>query len=161
MEAAEGVCNLKDELDVFTGIETLLNNSLLRQIRSVSDEPRFDMLQTIRDFALEKVAAAGDMTELRWSHCNYFAQLAGSEMGAGNLGAESVFWLKRYDEEHDNLRLALDWVIQHEEDFPAAMPMIFPMAWFWYRYGYLQEGRKWIERVDKNTQGLGDSPPRS
>ena len=59
LDAAEEICNPTGEIDVFSGIEALLNNSLLRQVQSVSDEPRFDMLQTIREYALEKAAEAG------------------------------------------------------------------------------------------------------
>ncbi len=76
LEAVEAVCNPEGEIDVFFGIETLLNSSLLRQVRTVSDEPRFDMLQTIRDYALEKAEQAGIVAELHWAHCRYFAQLA-------------------------------------------------------------------------------------
>jgi predicted ATPase/Tfp pilus assembly protein PilF len=161
LDAAEGVCNPTGEIDVFSGVETLLNNSLLRQVTSVSDEPRFDMLQTIRDYALEKAAEAGVLGEMQVSHCNYFAELVGGGMDEGIFGAQSVMVLQRINEEHDNLRVALKWALGREEGIQPAMAMIFPLEWFWYRYGHLQEGLEWTERAMAATAGLGDSPARA
>ncbi|MGB3717173.1 MAG: tetratricopeptide repeat protein [Candidatus Promineifilaceae bacterium] len=161
LEAAEGVCNPSGELDVFSGIEILLNNSLLRQVKSVGDEPRFDILQTVRDYAREKGEEAGIVADLRRAHCFYYAQLAGSGMGAGVFGAQSVFWLQRLDEEHDNFRAALLWAEQHEEGIPLASAMMTQLTWFWYRYGHLQEGSEWTERILEVTNELGDSPVRA
>ena len=75
LEAAEEVCNLSGKIDIFSGIEFLLDNSLLRQVQSVNEEPRFDMLQTIREFAIEKAEEAGVVDEVRWAHCEYFSAL--------------------------------------------------------------------------------------
>jgi tetratricopeptide (TPR) repeat protein len=159
LEAAENVCNPTGEVDVFTGIETLLNNSLLRRVASASDEPRFDMLQTIRDYALEKAETAGITAGLCKAHCVYFAGLAESELGPGIYGAQSVLYLERFEEEHDNYRAALLWALEHEEDIPLAVAMITPgLFWFWYRHGHLREGRDWTMRVAEKSQGLGDSP---
>ena len=159
LEAAESVCNPTGEVDVFTGIEALLNSSLLRRVESVSDEPRFDMLQTIRDYALEKAEEAGITEELHRAHCEYFAGLAAGEMGPGIYSAQSVMWLQRFDEEHDNLRVVLSWGLQHEECLPLAVTMLVPgLFWFWYRYGHLQEGGEWTERALRVTEKLDDSP---
>jgi non-specific serine/threonine protein kinase len=155
------VGNPTGEIDVFSSVETLLNSSLLRQVRSVSDEPRFDMLQTIRDYALEKAAGAGTLSEMRWTHCNYFAEVAARELGPEMMGADSAIVLQRLEEEHDNLRIALNWALEHAEGTQAAIAMMLPLAWFWYRYGHLQEGREWTERAVDLTAGLGDSPVRA
>jgi predicted ATPase len=162
LDAAEEICKPIGEIDVFSGVESLLNNSLLRQVRSVSDEPRFDMLQIIRDYALEKAAEAGMMTELHWVHCNLFTRLAGGGMGEGVFGAESGMWLQRYDEEHDNFRVALSWALQHpNEGIPSVIIMMSQLNWFWYRYGYLQEGSEWSEHTIAATEGMGDSLARA
>ncbi len=159
LESAEGVCQAMGEIDVFTGIETLLNNSLLRQVTSVGDEPRFDMLQTIRDYALEKAEESGILPELRWAHCGYFAQVAAeSEV----FGAQSLMWLKRIEEEADNFRAALTWALQHpEEGVMAVITIMSPLTWYWFRYGYLQEGSDWTERTLQATEAFGDSPARA
>jgi predicted ATPase/Tfp pilus assembly protein PilF len=162
LEAAEDVSKPVDGIDIFPGIEVLLNNSLLRQVRSASDEPRFDMLQTIREYALEKATAAGILDELRRAHCDYFTRLAGSAMGEGVYGAQSTMWLQRYDEEHDNYRLALSWALEHPDQ--GAQPVIVMMrqlTWFWFRYGYLQEGSEWTERMLAATEGMGDAIPHA
>ncbi len=125
LEAAEGVCNLAGELDVFSGIESLINNSLLRQVQSVSAEPRFDMLQTLREYALEKAMEAGELAELHAAHCDYFTRLAGGVIGTGVFGSESASWLQRFEEEHDNFRVALSWALEQGEEgvFPVVSMM--------------------------------------
>ena len=160
LDAAEEICTGLD-IDVFSGIETLLNNSLLRQVKSVSDEPRFDMLLTIREYALEKAEETGIMDELRWAHCGYFTQMAEQNFGEGIYGSDSALWLKRYKEEHDNIRAALSWALDHPEKGLQMMIAMMPqITWFWFRHGYLQEGNEWTERTLAITNGMGDSPPR-
>ncbi len=162
LEAAEEICESMGEVDIFSGIESLLNNSLLRQVRSVSNEPRFDMLQTIREYALEKSGEAGIMTELSWAHCGYFSQMASVGLGDGTFGPESVIWLQRYEEEHDNFRAALSWALQNpDQGVQLVITMMMQLIWFWYRYGYLQEGREWTERTLAATEGMGVSPVRA
>ncbi|MGB7876459.1 MAG: tetratricopeptide repeat protein [Anaerolineales bacterium] len=158
LEAAEGVCNPDEEMDIFSGIETLLISSLLRQVESVSDEPRFDMLQTIRDYALEKLEEAGITAEMQMAHCDYFTQLAQS---ADVYGSQSMIWLQRLREEHDNYRAALAWAMGHEESIPAAVVMMEPLLWFWFRYGHLQEGVEWTKQIMAATTGMGLSPLRA
>ena len=162
LEAAEAVCNPRGEIDVFAGIETLLNSSLLRPVRSVTDEPRFDMLQTIRDYALEQAEEAGLTAELRAAHGNYFARLVAHDMGQGIFSADSVLWLRRFDEERDNFRLTLAWAIGEMEAVhaPLAVGIMFQMSWYWYRYGHLQEGREWTTRALEATAGMAGSPIR-
>ena len=161
LDAAEAICK-SEEIDVFSGIETLLNNSLLRLVRSVSDEPRFDMLQIIRQYSLEKAGEIGIIDELHWAHCEYFSGLMTSSLGEGGYGVDSVMWLQRYDEEHDNFRQALSWALAHpEEGIQLVIAMMPQLTWFWFRYGYLQEGSEWTERTLAVTEGMGDSPPRA
>lgn len=160
LEAAEAVGNAAGDVDVFSGIETLLNNSLLRRVPSFSEEPRFDMLQTIRDYALEKATEMGVRSELSWAHCQYFAGLAEGAT-EGVYGSDSMVWLQRCEEDHDNLRAALAWAMEHEEGAPLVVALLTPLAWFWFRYGHLQEGRQWMERALAATDGWGDSPLRA
>jgi predicted ATPase/Tfp pilus assembly protein PilF len=162
LEAAEEICKPIDEMDVFAGVESLLNNSMLRQVRSITDEPRFDMLQMIREYALEKASQAGIMAEIHWAHLDVFTQLMVSAMTGGVFGAESVLWLQRYEEEHDNFRLALSWALEHpDEGIQPVITMMTQLTWFWYRYGHLQEGSEWTERILVATEGMGESPARA
>lgn len=162
LEAAEAICDPMGASEVFSGVESLLDNNLLRRVDSVDDEPRLEMLQTIREYALERASGEGILDDLRRAHSWYFMQLAGTKQGAGVYGSESGFWLKRYEEEHDNFRLALQWAYEHqEESLPAAIALLSQLSWFWYRHGYLQEGTEWMERVLEATEGMGDSMVRA
>jgi predicted ATPase len=161
LDAAEEIFKADEEIDVFSKIESLLDNSLLRQVHSVSDEPRFDMLQIIREYALEKAEEKGVIAELRWAHLAYFTHITEIGMGEGGYGVESGIWLQRYEEEHDNFRAALNWAMQYPEQgtFPV-MVMMGQLNWFWYRYGYLQEGSEWTQRTLEATEEMGESIPR-
>jgi predicted ATPase/class 3 adenylate cyclase len=147
LESAGAICNSDSELDVYLGVEKLLENNLLRQADSVSDEPRFDMLQTIRDYAGEKLTVAGEQDDLRRAHGLHFSQQA-ELMGLHVYGAEAVSWLERIDEEHDNFRAALVWALSIPEGLPAAVQICMGLFWFWYRYGHFHEGREWCERTE-------------
>jgi predicted ATPase len=161
LDAAEEICTSAGEIDVFSTIEILLDNSLLRQVQSITDEPRFDMLQTIREYALEKAEEKGMIDELRWAHLGYFTHLTEIGMGEGGYGVESGMWLERYEEEHDNFRTALNWAMQYpEQGTLPVMVMMSQLNWFWYRYGYLQEGSEWTQRTLDATEGMGESIPR-
>ncbi|MEJ2147796.1 MAG: tetratricopeptide repeat protein, partial [Acidobacteriota bacterium] len=162
LDAAETLCRPMDAEEVFSGVETLLDNSMLRQVDSVGDEPRFEMLQTLREYALEQAEAEGVVEELRRVHCGYFTQMTLENKGVGVFGAESGFWLKRYEEEHDNFRLALTWAFDHPQTgAQSAIAMMSQLTWFWYRRGYLPEGNEWTKRAVVLTEPLGDCYERA
>ncbi len=161
LEAAAGVCNKDGAIDVFSGVETLLNNSLLRRVKSAGHEPRFDMLQTLREYALEKTAEAGALAEMQEAHAQFYAEMAGDEMATGIGGPESVHWLQRIDEEHDNFRLALAWALEQKDRTYVAIAIMTALTWFWYRYGHLQEGSEWTERALAATEDFRDTPARA
>ncbi|MGA9531431.1 MAG: tetratricopeptide repeat protein, partial [Anaerolineales bacterium] len=162
LAAAGHVCPALDENELYDGVETLLNNSLLRQLPSVTDEPRFGMLQTIREFALEKAAETGLMEELKRAHCGYFTELASGGMDSGIYGPDSVLYMKIYEQEHDNYRQAMTWALEHpDEGVMPLLAMMTQLSWFWYRHGYLQEGSEWMQRAVEATEGMGDSPARA
>ncbi|HET7080527.1 MAG TPA: tetratricopeptide repeat protein [Chloroflexia bacterium] len=113
LAALEAVCNVDGMLgiDVLDGLERLVESSLLQQREGRDGEPRFWMLETIHEYAREKLAESGDAAALRREHALYFMRLAEK--------AGSVFWsketeesLNRLDEEHDNIRAALYWAMR-------------------------------------------------
>jgi predicted ATPase/class 3 adenylate cyclase len=157
LESAEAVCNPNGALDVFAGIETLLRNSLLRQVESPDDEPRFDMLLTIRDYAVEKLEAAGELTVWRAAHARYFAQRAIEEWPL-LYGPEALATLKRTETDHDNYRAALSAGLEPGGDLLGAGWVSIFLLWFWYRRGYMQEGRVWSERLISATEAVGGIP---
>lgn len=152
LETAEAVCNPDGAIDVFAVIETLLRNSLLRQVEWDFDEPRFDMLQTIRDYALEKLAESGETATLRGAHGDYFAREA-MEKWAHMMGENALERLAYLEAEHDNYRAAIAWGLEPGNDLSVASRICVFQTWFWYRHGHFHEGREWSERVARATEG--------
>ncbi|MEO7911479.1 MAG: tetratricopeptide repeat protein [Roseiflexaceae bacterium] len=148
LEAAEAVGqNLA--LDVVDGIESLAQKSLLRE-QSDQDEPRFFMLETIREYALEQLAAHGEAAEVQQHHSAHFLELV--ERAEPELtGADQELWVKRLDRDNDNLRAALDWALEREDGTIAAR--LCGALWrFWDMRGYISEGRQRLEgALSRNT----------
>ena len=89
----------------------MLDKSLLQQIEQEEEEPRLLMLETIREYGLEVLAAAGEIEITRQAHAMYFLDLA--EKAEQSLQVHSKpMWLERLDREHDNLRAALRWSLE-------------------------------------------------
>jgi predicted ATPase/class 3 adenylate cyclase len=143
--AIEAVCNAEGDLsvDALEGVSSLLDNSLLRQEEGLEGEPRFVMLETIREFALEKLVESGDAGAIKRAHAECFLALA-EEAEPRMWGPEDAVWLDRLEREHDNMRAALSWAIEHEEA-TLALRLGGALRWFWHMGGYYAEGRRWLE----------------
>jgi non-specific serine/threonine protein kinase len=125
--------------DLLDALEALVDKSLLLR-RDQDVEPRFAMLQTIRDYARERLDQAGDAGGVRQRHFAYYAGLAGD--AARNLRArDQLVWLERLDREHDNLRAALDWAATSPESVERGLVTASQLGWFWYLRGHRREGR--------------------
>ena len=159
LDAAEAVCNSNDQLDVFTGIENLLNNSLLKLASSNNDEPRFELLQTIRDYALEKLVDTGELDDLRGRHAAYFDQKS-NEIMWDLYSSSSVDLLGFLERDQDNYRAALTWSLEVPDRVGVGIQIAFRIFWFWYRYGHFHEGREWCERLLSRTGEMGIHPLR-
>ena len=102
------------------------------------------MLETIREYALERLGVSGEQAALRQAHADYY--LALMEQAAPELrGPHTVAWLDRLEAEHDNLRAALGWALEQGEA-GIALRLAETVAWFWSLRGYLDEGRRWMTR---------------
>jgi predicted ATPase/class 3 adenylate cyclase len=146
LEQLEAVCGPADEIggDVLERVSQLLDNSLIRQL-DADAEPRFRMLVTIREFALEKLVASDELAAIRRRHRNAYLALA--ERAAPEIqGNDQRRWLDLLELEHDNLRAALECAIS-EGAVDEASRLIFALWRFWQVRGYLREGRTWAERV--------------
>jgi predicted ATPase/DNA-binding CsgD family transcriptional regulator len=145
LEAAESVCTAIDEppVDILDGLTSLIDKSLLRQVEQAGGEPRVRMLQTIREYALECLAASGEAMQIQNAHAVYYLALA-EEAEPRLTSGEQRLWLDRLEAEHDNLRAALRWSLEQGE---SAMALRLGGAlWpFWHVRGYLSEGRRWLE----------------
>jgi len=143
-EAVDVVANADGSLDVFGGLERLLEQSLLRQDVGPEGEPRFSLLETIREFGLEQLEARGESADAHARHAGFFLTLA-EEAGAALHGPTQRAWLERLETEHDNIRAALGWSLTQEPK--TALRFGAALFWFWYYRGHLTEGRDWIERA--------------
>jgi predicted ATPase/Tfp pilus assembly protein PilF len=156
-EALEGVCNYdgKLEIDLLEGIESLVSQSLLQKRQGPDGEPRFWMLETIHEYAREKLVESGEEEALKREHALYFMELA-EEAEPHLAGAKQQEWLNRLEDEHDNLRYALKWAREQAEGGDALAPgTLEPVEiglrtagamWrFWYVRGYFSEGREQLQ----------------
>jgi len=147
LEAAEAVCNTKNdlEIDLLEGMASMVDKSLMQQIDQSEGESRFVMLETIREYSLEKLNAGGEETSIRRAHAAYLLVLA--EEGASDApDAERSDWLNRLEVEHDNLRTALDWLIESGEA-EWSLRLGGALFRFWETREYLAEGRDFLGRV--------------
>ncbi len=146
LEMAETVCGPSDEIggDVVELIGELLDQSLVR-LDETTDEPRFAMLETIREYAAEMLQQRGESDVMAARHAAAMLDLA--QLAAPHLsGAEQRVWLERLEREHDNLRAALDWATARPEPTLGAR-LAFALWRFWQQRGYLNEGRSRIEAM--------------
>ena len=122
LSAIEELCGGTGDasMDVLDGIEALQRNSLLQLEETADEEPRFRMLETIREYGLERLAASGEEEELRRRHADYYLAFA-EEAARGIYTPATALWLDRLEADHDNLRAALRWCIEHRQrrDGPA------------------------------------------
>jgi predicted ATPase/DNA-binding SARP family transcriptional activator len=153
LEAAEAVCDPGGELgiDVLDGMASLVDKSLIRQQERAEGEPRFEMLETVREYALVRLEADRSAQEVRRRHSEYFVQLA-EQARDGLEGPHQQRWLERLEEEHANLRAVLARLLDQRRT-EHAMRVVSGMWSFWLIRGHLREGQRWSEEV------LGQADP--
>jgi predicted ATPase len=139
LDVIESICAEADAgMTVVDGLQELMDQSLLRQLPAPGP-PRYLMLETIREFAAERLAGTPEAARLRGAHAAAFLGLA--EQATGPLtGLGQREWLERLDVEHNNIRAAIDW--HRQEDPPAALRLAATMSWFWSLHGHYTEGRQ-------------------
>jgi tetratricopeptide (TPR) repeat protein len=143
LEAAEAVCDRSDlELDVIDGLASLVDKSLVRA--SAADADRFTMLETIREFASERLEESADAEALKGRHANYFCALA-EEAEPSLLGSDQRKTLDALDREHDNLRAAMKFALHHEPR--SGLRIAASLRRFWWIRGYLSEGQLWLSEA--------------
>jgi predicted ATPase/transcriptional regulator with XRE-family HTH domain len=131
--------------NILRGMASLVNSSLLLQRDPFNGKARFDMLETIREFALEKLMASGQAELIRRQHCHYFLDLAAAS-GAGLRSSEQKQWLERLKLEHSNLRTALRWALA-QADVNLALAFSGSLWRYWWMHGHFSEGRDWLDKA--------------
>jgi predicted ATPase/transcriptional regulator with XRE-family HTH domain len=129
--------------DPFEGIASLVDKSVLKQELGANDEPRFGMLETVREFALEQLAASGEEATVRARHaawCLAEAEAAGHDMQFGHHAA----WLASLDLELDNVRTAVSW-FQAAGDAQCVLQLVSGLEEFWMTRPYHAEVLEWLQ----------------
>lgn len=158
LEAAEAVCgDLPEGASMLETLASLVDKSLLQQTEELQGAPRFDMLETIREYAAERLEQAGEAADRRRAQAAYFLALA--EAAEGELvGPQQVTWLERLEREHANARAALDWALTAgAPEAERALRLSAVLARHWLIRGHWAEGRRWLEQALAATEG--QAPP--
>jgi predicted ATPase len=144
LEAIQRVANPEGGLETLDVLAELIDQSLVR-VTGGTPEPRFGMLGTMREFAVERLEASGEAGDYLARHEAYYVQLA--ERGTAALSsAEQLEWLIRFGAENDNFRAILRRAVRRN-DTAAALRMARALATYWYMRGGYSEGRGWMEQI--------------
>ncbi len=160
VDAAEAVAGWGDVAagDVAPTLFRLVEKSLVSVAPQAGPEVRYRLYLTVRQFALDRLDAAGDRDETDRRHATHFLEWA--EAGArAVIGEAHRQWMQRFDLEDDNLRAALDWALD-AGDGEVATRLGAALIWFWYWSGRFREARESLGRVNESTDAA-DSPARS
>ncbi|HSK83838.1 MAG TPA: tetratricopeptide repeat protein [Rubrobacter sp.] len=172
LEAVEAVCGSEDdkrgESSVFLEtLASLVDNSLLvsrsesSMCQEVDEQPHFTMLETIREYALERLTSSGEVEEAQRKHAQHYVELAETATPDAPTQWGRASHFARLESEHDNLQAALGWALQNLEAEMGAR-LALAVWWFWIESGYLSDGRRWIEALsalDGAGGPPGESPP--
>ncbi len=142
-------------------LAALVDKSLLQREDGRDGHSRFTMLETIREYARERLAEAGELERAQQRHLAYELALAEAAEPLLSTSDQRV-WLDRLEQDHDDLRTALAWAVDHDPE--GALRLSAALADFWLTRGHLSQGRQWIERAlasaDARAHG-GADPNRS
>jgi predicted ATPase/DNA-binding winged helix-turn-helix (wHTH) protein len=147
LEAAEAVCNTRLDLgiDTLEGLSSLVDKNLVQRVDPPHSEPRFTMLETVREYALERLAGSGEESAVRRAQAAYCLVLA--EEGNPELSPpDRARWLSRCDTELDNFRSALNWLLE-EQNLDWGFRLCLALFRFWDMREHLIEGRTYLEAI--------------
>jgi DNA-binding CsgD family transcriptional regulator len=154
LEAAEGVCaggSIRED-EVLDLLSSLVDKSLV-VFEEREGEARYRLLETVRQYAAEKLGGSGEAERVRERHAEFFLTLA-EELEPAMWGAEEGAWLSRLEAEDDNLRAALSWAIEHDAEL--GLQLTGALRWYWYWRGHYGEGRRWLDEALAKS-GVGTS----
>jgi predicted ATPase len=152
LEGVEAVCNTRRdlEIDVFDGMASLVDKSLLQQIEGTDDESRFVLLETMREYGLERLGTSGEEADTRRAHAAFCLVLA-EDCAALASDPARTDWVRMFDVEHDNFRGALEW-LTHTGNADWGLRLGAALFQFWETREHLTEGR---DRLGKLLQLAG------
>ncbi|HUE43958.1 MAG TPA: protein kinase [Candidatus Sulfotelmatobacter sp.] len=145
LEGVEAVCDAKSdlEIDLIDGMASIVDKSLVRQVEESTGDSRFIMLETMREYALEKLRASGEEPYTRRAHAAYCLVLAEEDSGSQAITKKDVH---RFESEYNNFRAALEWLTE-TGDAAWALRLGTDLFHFWEAREYLAEGRDKLVRI--------------
>jgi predicted ATPase len=151
LTAAEATTYADGACPVLDGVVTLVEQSLLRQVSGSNEEPRYLMLETVREFGLEQLATAGEEEDARQRHADHYLRRS-DRLARGPQMLQSLVNQTGVAAEHDNVRLALDWFDQRG-DIDALLRLSSMLYGLWFQRGLYREARQWVNQaLERSTQ---------
>jgi predicted ATPase/DNA-binding CsgD family transcriptional regulator len=152
LEAMEAVCGKGLPIDVFDGLTSLLDKSLIQHQEVLAGEPRFVMLETIHEYARERLQDGGETELLQRRHAEYFVGLAERAEPELRL-AQQTRWFQWLDAECNNFRAVLEWSLS-SGDVALGVRLAGGLYLFWHACGYHVEGRHWTQQLLKRLEHI-------
>jgi predicted ATPase/class 3 adenylate cyclase len=145
LDSSEAVCAPGLDIGVMEGLTSLVDNSLIRQEQVGGGEVRFGMLETIHEYAAERLDESGELDDTARRHARHMRDLA-EEAEPQLAGEDQATWLERLEREHDNVRAALEWA-EAAPDADTALRTAAAIWRFWQLGAHLAEARARLERI--------------
>jgi predicted ATPase/DNA-binding CsgD family transcriptional regulator len=143
LEAANSITSDED-IDVLASMASLVDKSLVESVPGPSGEPRFRMLETIREFALEQLSIRGEACAAERALIGYLVGLSDAGAGRGRMQAD---WFARLNLELDNIRAAFTWTLGSPERAQLGLHLATLLHHFWKEGAHWSEGRQWLDRI--------------
>jgi predicted ATPase len=169
LEAVQAVCVLDaaptaspseaDDGAVLDQLAQLLDKSLMQPQQGTGGEPRFTMLETIREYATEQLLASGEEATVQEQHAHYFLRLA-EEVWPHLSSPQWDSWVERLEREDANLRAALAWSKANKDRVEIGLRLAGALSWYWFLRDDVREGRTWLEAMLERTDGTDRSAAR-
>lgn len=153
LQAVEVVCMWENKSDtsLLEQLASLVDKSMLQHELRPNGEPRFMLLETLREYALERLETDGQTEVVRKRHLEYYLGLVES-IEPGPKEPNLPAWMKALEEEHDNLRAALQWALEHGE-VETALRIAGAIWRFWQIHGHVEEGAQWMKAILDKAKG--------
>jgi predicted ATPase/DNA-binding SARP family transcriptional activator len=159
LDSAAAVAHVEDPPRILDGVASLLDKGLVLRMEGRDAEARFTMLETVREYALERLAESTTEDAVRGRHARFFLDLA--EHAEPHLrGEDQRAWLPRLEEEHDNLRSALRWALEDDAG-DIGLRLVGSLRWFWTFRSHVNEGYDWARRMLERSPAGGATAARA
>ncbi len=146
IEAADLVGCHDLSLDVLDGLSSLVDKSLLRQTEGQNGSQRFNMLETILEYAREKLKESNQQEQIILRHARYFTELSERGKQSTRGGPDQMDWLLKLEADHDNLRAVYDWAL-NGGDINLGLRLVGALDYFWLKMYHIFEGKEWTKHA--------------